>query len=104
MILHAVFLRLRPGCDEEELAGVMSGLAGLVGRIAGFTEFRHGPNIDLEGKSPDHPYGFVGTFADRAALGAYAADPRHAELGARLTALCAGGADGIVVYDLEVAR
>ena len=102
MILHAAFLNLRSGHDTAELADVMTGLAGLVGRVSGFADFRHGPNIDLEGKSPDHPYGFVCSFEDRAALAAYAADPVHAGLGARLMALCAGGADGIVVYDLEL--
>ncbi len=102
MIEHAVFLSLAPGHDPAELAGVMDGLRALVGEIDGFTGFRNGPNIDAEGKSPDHPYGFICTFEDRAALDCYAADPRHRALGARLVALCSGGAEGIVVYDLEV--
>ena len=102
MILHAVYLSLRPDHDPGELAKVMAGLTDLVGQVPGFEGFAHGPKVDAEGKSPGHPYGFVCTFADRAALDRYAADPRHRALGGRLVALCKAGAEGIVVYDLDV--
>lgn len=102
MILHAVYLNLKPGHDPSELASVMAGLGALVGQIDGFTGFQHGPNIDAEGKSPDHPYGFICTFADLAALNLYANDPRHQALGARLVESCTGGGQGIVVYDLKI--
>ena len=36
------------------------------------------------------------------ALDAYAAHPRHQEAGAILTSLCFNGADGIIVFDLDV--
>jgi len=101
MIQHCVFCRLSPAHDPAELAAVMAGLAALVGEIRGFTAFAHGPNIDMEAKSPGWPYGFVGTYASRAALATYAENPRHRALGARLVALCEGGGDGIVVYDIE---
>lgn len=79
---------------------VMKGLGALVGQIDGFTGFTHGPNIDLEGKSPEAAYGFICTFSDRDALLRYADDPRHRALGARLVALC-GGAESIKVYDIH---
>jgi len=101
MILHAVYLSLAPGADMDELAAVMAGLSDLKGKIEGLIAFDHGPNIDVEGKSPEAPYGFLATFTDAAALAQYAADPRHQALGARLVALCAGS-DGIKVYDIEV--
>lgn len=101
MILHCVMLNLRPDHDPDELASVMAGLATLEGQIDGFKGFAHGLNVDAEGKSPNHPYGFICRFENRAALGLYAADPRHQALGGRLVALCDGGADGIVVYDLD---
>lgn len=101
MILHSVFLNLRADAEPDEVADVMAGLASLVGHIDGFDDFAHGRNLDLEAKSPNHPYGFLCRFADRAALERYAADPRHAALGARLIALCNGLEEGIVVYDLE---
>lgn len=100
-ILHAVYLALRPDHDAGDLAEVMAALAALVGRIEGFAAFAHGPNIDAEGKSPGYPYGFVCTFEGRAPLDRYAADPGHRALGARLVALCTGGAAGIMVFDLQ---
>lgn len=99
MIRHCVFLRLRPGAD---VTGVLAELATLSARLPGASGFAAGPNIDAEGKSPDHPVGFTIDFADRAALDRYAADPDHQKLGAELVAACIGGAAGIVVYDLEV--
>lgn len=99
MIRHIVMLRLLPTCDAAELQAVMVGLAGL--GLPGFLGFDHGPNRDLEHKTPDYPYGFICTFTDVAALQTYAADPDHHALGARLVALCDGGGDGIMVMDIE---
>lgn len=104
MIRHCVFLRLRADADPDTLADVMSGLATLVAALDGCSHFAHGPNVDLEGKSPDHGHGFTFDAASRDALERYATHPDHIALGARLVALCDGGGDGVVVYDLEVAR
>lgn len=97
MIRHIVMLGLPNGHDRAALASVMDGLAAL--DLTGFDGFAHGPNIDLENKTPDYPYGFVCTFADEDALRTYAADPSHQALGARLVALCGGG-DKIMVMDI----
>lgn len=101
MIQHIVALKLRDGVGPDSLQDLMQELSDLVPQIAGFAAFQHGPNLDREAKSPDFPYGFICTFDDDAALARYAEDARHQALGARLVALCHGGADGIVVYDLE---
>lgn len=100
MISHLVTFAPDP-TNPKELAAVMTGLDALVGQIEGFSAFTHGPNIDAEGKTPDHPYGFICTFTDRSALDRYATDPRHQALGARLVALCPGGGDSILVYDID---
>lgn len=99
MIQHIVMLSLPADHDADELQAVMAGLAAL--DLPGFDGFQHGLNIDLETKTPNHPYGFICTFADQQALETYAADPAHQALGARLVALC-GGAEGIMVMDLVV--
>lgn len=101
MIRHIVLLNLVQGFEPRELESVMERLASLVGDISGFVAFSHGPNRDYENKSVDYPYGFVCDFTDRAALEAYANDPRHQALGARLVTLCTGGAAGIFVADIE---
>ena len=102
MILHFVGLNLRADHDAAELSGVMAGLAALVSVIDGFEGFEHGPNLDFEGKSADYPYGFLCRFTNAQALSAYADDPRHKALGGQLVEMCNGGADGIVVFDLDV--
>ena len=99
MIDHVVLLALKPDHDAGELAVVMAGLSDLVGKIDGFTAFRHGPNRDYEGRSPAFAYGFVGQFRDALALAVYADDARHRALGARLVALC----DDLLVADVDSA-
>lgn len=96
MIRHIVLLNLRGDHDAAELTAVMTGLGQL--EMHGF---EHGPNRDFEGKTPNYPYGFICTFVDAPALALYADDPKHQALGARLVALCVGGADGILVMDLD---
>ncbi|MEC3862906.1 Dabb family protein [Mesobacterium sp. TK19101] len=102
MIRHCVFLRLRPDADKDALDEVMQGLQALTRRLAGAGGFVCGPNADFEGKTPEYPAGFTIDFADAEALATYARDPDHRALGARLVALCDGGAAGITVYDLRV--
>jgi hypothetical protein len=100
MIEHVVMLGLKDASDLSDCRDVMEGLERLTGEIPGFHGLIHGVNIDMEGKSPGYPYGFIARFEDRDALARYADDPRHQALGARLVALC-GGADRITVYDIE---
>ena len=101
MIRHCVFMNLSDEADPNELADVLTGLAAVTDRLPGASDFVSGPNRDFENKTPDFPMGFTIDFADEAALAAYAADEAHKALGARLVALCRGGADGITVYDLD---
>ena len=101
MIRHIVLLRLPDVYDADERDAIMRELNSLQKSIDGFEAFEHGPNLDFENKLPDHPYGFVCSFRDTAAVQAYAADETHKALGERLVTLC-GGAAGIIVIDLEV--
>jgi len=101
MIRHCVFLRLSARADTAELDKIMLGLEELVRRLDGCSDFRAGPNRDYEGKTSDYPYGFTLDAENAKALAAYAVDPRHQTLGTQLVALCEGGAEGIVVYDIE---
>ena len=103
MIVHCVHLNLKDNADPGALAAIMDGLEALCGRLEGCETYQHGPNRDFEAKSPDYPYGFVVQFRDAAALEQYACHPEHRALGARLVGLCKGGADGVIVFDLEVS-
>jgi len=104
MIRHCVMLRLAAKADRAILDRVMLGLADLVERLEGCSGFIAGPNRDYEGKSPEFIYGFTLDAENAAALAVYAVNPEHQALGAQLVALCEGGADGIIVYDLEFSR
>ncbi len=102
MIRHCVFLSLRADHDGAELAQVLKGLADLCDGLPGASGFATGPNRDFEGKSQAYPGGFTIDFEAEADLQAYAENSEHKALGARLCAQCIGGADGIIVFDLEV--
>ncbi len=95
-------LRLRPDHDAVELAAVMGGLSAVAERMPGCGGFFHGPNRDFEAKSPSYLYGFTLDFAAEADLQRYASDETHQQLGARLVALCVDGAEGVLVFDLEM--
>ena len=101
MILHLVALALRDDADAVALQDVMAGLADLQQHHAGWTAFAYGPNIDVEHLSERYSYGFQCSFEDRAALDAYAVDPRHKALGARLGSLCEAAPGSIMVFDLD---
>jgi hypothetical protein len=103
MLKHCVFLSIRADAADARLERAMQKLAGLVGKVEGMLDFAHGPNLDFEKKSQGHGYGFIATFSDRSAHLVYEQHPQHQEAGAELIAMCNGGYDGIVVYDLSCA-
>lgn len=102
MLLHCVFCHFDPSAAPAARMALLEELAVFSRGLDGVEAFDYGPNLDYENKSPNHSEGFVIRFRDRAAHLAYDAHPRHQELGARLCAMCVGGAAGVVVYDLEV--
>ncbi|MFY0662715.1 MAG: Dabb family protein [Shimia sp.] len=101
MIRHCVMLNLQDD-TQEKLSPVLDGLAELVDTLQGCSGFVAGINRDFERKSPNHPFGFMFDVENEAALNTYAEHPRHKQLGATLVSLCNGGAEGIMVFDIEV--
>lgn len=102
MLHHLVLLEPDSPAAMDAIHDAMAILATLPAQFPGLIGFSHGPNRDFEHKSQRYPYGFLCTFADKAALDAYAANPDHRRAGAMLVAACKNGADGIFVVDLEV--
>ena len=88
--------------STSERAEVFEGLSNLSMSLDGILSFEVGPNRDFEGKSPDYSDGFVIRFTDKGALARYAEHPEHLALGAKLFTICEGGADGIIVFDLDI--
>lgn len=104
MIRHCVMLRLRKDVEARKVNTIMLDLAKVVARIDGCSDFCAGPNRDLEDKTPDYAYGFTLDARNVKALAAYAVDPEHKALGAKLVDLCEGGPNGILVFDIEAPR
>lgn len=96
-----MFFTFEDEVTQEDRADMLHSLARLVDDIPGLRTFSAGPNVDIEHKSPEYRDGFVAVFDDRSALARYAVHPKHLELGQRLVAACVGGADGLIVFDLE---
>lgn len=101
MIHHCVFFTFCDDTSQTQQREILDGLGGLVDEIPGLVSFSAGPNVDIERKSPAYRDGFVAVFDDRRSLADYAAHPRHVALGQRLVAASVGGADGIIVFDIE---
>ncbi|MBU2866478.1 Dabb family protein [Pacificibacter marinus] len=102
MIIHSVYCAIQAKTSEEERDAVFAQLSALVPVCDGLLSFQVGPNIDLEHKSQKFTHGFVMTFEDQAALEAYAVHPAHKAAGGALVAICDGGGEGIMVFDLVV--
>ena len=102
MIMHCVFLNLAEDADIDRLMEAYVMIGEVLDEIDGVYDYAAGPNRDFENKSPAYESGFVITFASKEALDAYAEHPRHKEAGAILVSLSFGGADGIIVFDLDV--
>lgn len=102
MILHCVFCHFRHDVSASERHDILGALAEFSKSLTGVVEFEFGPNRDFERKSQPYGDGFVIRFVDRAALEVYAKHPTHIKLGGELCELCEGGADGIMVFDLEI--
>lgn len=102
MIRHCVFCSFLTDVSEQERLESVQSFKALVGHINGLISIEAGPNKDFEQKSGDFSHGFVASFENEAALQDYATHPEHQRLGKELVALCNGGVDGIVVFDLDV--
>lgn len=101
MIKHCVFVNFRSEISSEARKDIFAKLSELVEEIDGMIDFAAGPNRDFEKKSQDFSDGLVASFADAAALATYADHPKHVELARALVAMCEGGMDGILVFDIE---
>ncbi|MDJ0820998.1 MAG: Dabb family protein [Paracoccaceae bacterium] len=101
MLAHCVFLNFAESHDTNSRMSVLSALGELVDEVDGMLSFHYGPNLDFEAKTPNHSDGFIVFFRDREAHLAYERHPKHVALGARLVSMCVGGAEGILVYDID---
>ena len=102
MVRHIVLTRFAPGTSDQTIADIYGGLRAVAERLDGASGFVAGPSNSPEDLERGYTHGFSIDFADHDALRAYAEDPEHRALGARLVEHAAGGLDGLLVVDLEV--
>lgn len=103
MIRHIVLLDLSPEYDRAELSDVMTGLGELQSRLAGFSGFEHGRNINFEGMSEECAYVIICHFDNEDVFRNFIIDPVHADLGQRLVNICRRGVKGISIIDVKLA-
>lgn len=103
MIRHVVLVKVAPGVAEAEITAIFDGLAALTATLRGARGFAGGRSDSPERMERGYTHGFVVDFDSRADLTAYADHPAHRDLGARIVAIAAGGLDGIIVLDLDIA-
>lgn len=103
MIRHLVFLRYSVDVTQKVKDALMRDLAALRNEIDGIVAFSSRPNL-----SPETLFihGFTEMFwfdfRDVQARDAYLANETHKAIGARIMASLHGGAEGILVCDVEV--
>ena len=100
MIQHCVFLNLKQDVNLREAENIVLEISGLTDQILGFEKLEFGQNLDFENKSSQYSLGLIATFADQKALARYVEHPLHIAIGSKLEKICAGGPDGIIVFDL----
>jgi hypothetical protein len=104
MIRHCVFIRFAPEITSGHKEDLFRQIAGLQSRVPGFLATHAGSNVSPEtGMDKGYSDGFIVDFADAAARDAYLSDTEHQKIGAMLVEAAAGGADGVLVYDFELA-
>lgn len=103
MIRHFVLLRFRDDVSQETKVSIYQELDALRGHIPGIRHFQAGPNMSIE---HDLIRGFHDAFwfdfEDAGVRDIYLADGAHQAVGARIVAHTVGGADGVIVVDMDI--
>lgn len=102
MVRHIVLTHFVSGTSEDTIGEIYGGLRAVSERLPGASNFTGGPSNSPEDLERGYTHGFSIDFDDHAALQAYADDPEHRSLGARLVENAEGGLDGLLVVDLEI--
>lgn len=103
MIRHCVFIRFKASVSDAERASILSDIAALKPIVPGYLAIDIGPNVSPEGLGRGYSGGFIIDFADAAARDGYISHPDHEKAAGRIVAATEGGADGVFVYDFDIA-
>ncbi|HEV2502032.1 MAG TPA: Dabb family protein [Mesorhizobium sp.] len=103
MIRHCVFVKFREDVPAAERSAIHSDLSALRDVIDGMGAVHFNGNVSPEPFARGFTHGFTIDFSNAIARDAYLVDEAHQKAGARLVAALAGGTDGLMVFDLEIA-
>ncbi|HEY9009425.1 MAG TPA: Dabb family protein [Devosia sp.] len=101
-VRHIVLCKFHAGVSDVQRDAIFAELAALRGHLPGILAMSSGANVSPEGLGQGFAHGFTIDFADAAARDTYLADAAHGRAGAKLVAALEGGADGLIVFDIEV--
>lgn len=103
MIRHCVFLKFKPEVTDAEKQKLYDELEALDGILPGILKFDAKANSSPEiGMDKGFSDGFIIDFDTAKSRDIYLDAPEHKAVGAKLVAASQGGADGILVYDMEI--
>jgi hypothetical protein len=103
MIRHVVLFKVRQDLEDGKLQKIFDGLAGLRHAIPGMVDFHGSANCSPENLNKGYTHGFTIDFMDPTSRDAYLVDPEHKTLGGQLIEACEGGAEGLLVLDINLS-
>jgi hypothetical protein len=103
MIRHIVLVKTQGTAAAAQLELAFQQIGQVVDRLPGALSVAYGPSNSPEQLERGYTHGLVIDFTDSQALHDYAVDAGHVAAGA-LIGQAAGGQDGLLVVDLEVAN
>jgi hypothetical protein len=103
MIRHCVFIKFKSEISDTEKQTLYSELEALGAILPGIVKFDAMANSSPEiGMDKGFSDGFIIDFDTPKSRNIYLEAPEHKAVGAKLVAASQGGADGILVYDMEI--
>jgi hypothetical protein len=103
MIRHCVFIHFDESVRSADVTAMLDEIVALKNDLPGIVHVHIGANASPElGMDKGFSNGFIVDFDSAAARDRYLDDERHKKVGAKLVASAVGGAEGILVYDMEI--
>jgi hypothetical protein len=103
MIRHCVFIKFKSEISDTEKQTLYSELEALGAILPGIVKFDAMANSSPEiGMDKGFSDGFIIDFDTPKSRNIYLEAPEHKAVGAKLVAASQGGAEGILVYDMEI--
>ena len=103
MIRHCVFIQFKPETSKERIAELFGEIDALKHRMDGVLAVHISPNASPEkGMDKGFSDGFIVDFNNAISRDIYLEDADHQAVGAQLVEASVDGAEGILVYDMEI--